>query len=444
MRHAFLRLLSVLVLCLDCTAAATAAPYVYTSLPFSDSVSIIDPVNNTLIGTVHLVKGTSVCFTPAGLAHTPNGAKVYVACLNSPFVFVIDTATNTVAATVSLPDGSRSQHIAIAPDGLKAYVAIQDSSAVGVIDTSTNTLITTITGTGEFGSPHGIAITPDGSKVYASNSVINLATNTITTLEVGSDAIGVVVTPDSKKAYVGNLEGIFVINTMNNTVIKTIPSLAGHLAISPDGAEVWGPELSQGLGVIRTSDDSILGTFPLSVDSMAFTSDGTRVYAVAADASNAVLVINASSKTLITSVANSSTSGYSHITVTPGALGLSVAIDIKPRAFPNCFNIDGNGVIPVAVLGSSSFNVNNVDINTLSFAGLDVRVRGNNTRQCSVEDVSGNFTSPEGAPDGYPDLVCQFVDDPTRWTPDDGTATLTGKLLNGTSFKGIDSICLVP
>jgi hypothetical protein len=95
-------------------------------------------------------------------------------------------------------------------------------------------------------------------------------------------------------------------------------------------------------------------------------------------------------------------------------------------------------------LGSASFNVNNVDMSTLSFAGLDVCVRGNNTQQCSVEDVSGNFASPEGAPDGYPDLVCQFVDDPNLWSPDDGTATLTGKLFDGTSIKGIDSICIVP
>lgn len=87
---------------------------------------------------------------------------------------------------------------------------------------------------------------------------------------------------------------------------------------------------------------------------------------------------------------------------------------------------------------------NNVDMSTLSFAGLDVRVRGNDARQCSVEDVSGDFTVPQGSPDGYPDLVCQFVDDPTRWLPDDGTATLTGKLFDGTSIKGIDSICIVP
>ena len=123
---------------------------------------------------------------------------------------------------------------------------------------------------------------------------------------------------------------------------------------------------------------------------------------------------------------------------------VEVAIDIKPGSDPNCFNVDGNGVIPVAVLGSSDFAVNDVDIDSLSFAGLNVRVRGNDASQCSVEDVSGDFTSPEGAPDGHSDLVCQFIDDPDRWLPDNGTAKLTGELIDGTPFEGTDSICIVP
>jgi hypothetical protein len=121
-----------------------------------------------------------------------------------------------------------------------------------------------------------------------------------------------------------------------------------------------------------------------------------------------------------------------------------VLIDIKPGGDDNCVNINGNGVIPVAVLGSADFDVNDINIDTLSFAGLAVRVKGNDARQCSVEDVSGDFTTPEGAPDGHPDLVCQFVDDPMSWNPGDGTATLTGELLDVTLFEGTDSICIVP
>lgn len=124
---------------------------------------------------------------------------------------------------------------------------------------------------------------------------------------------------------------------------------------------------------------------------------------------------------------------------------ITVAIDIKPGNYPNALNSNGHGVIPVAILGGAHFDVAEIDVSTLSFAGLVVRVKGKGMPQCSVEDVSGDFTNgPEGVPDGYDDLVCHFVDDPATWTVGDGEATLTGQLLDGTPFEGTDSIKVVP
>lgn len=128
----------------------------------------------------------------------------------------------------------------------------------------------------------------------------------------------------------------------------------------------------------------------------------------------------------------------------PGPEQIEVTIDIKPGSYPNCFNINGKGVIPVAILGSADFDVTQIDVSSLEFAGLEVRIKGNETPQCSYEDVSGDFTSPEGAPDGYQDMVCQFVDNPDTWLPNVGTATLTGNLSDGTPIIGTDSICIVP
>ncbi len=128
-------------------------------------------------------------------------------------------------------------------------------------------------------------------------------------------------------------------------------------------------------------------------------------------------------------------------------LPATVSIDIKPGSYPNCFDINGNGVIPVAILGSADFDVTQIDVDTLEFAGLDVRVKGNGTPQCSVDDVSGDFTFPEGAPDGFDDLVCQFVDDAEAWATGDGYAELRGSLLpdyGSTPFSGSDEICLRP
>ena len=86
--------------------------------------------------------------------------------------------------------------------------------------------------------PYGIAVSPDGTKVYVTNlgnnkvSVIDTATNTvITNVPVGSIPIGVAVTPDGSKVYVANQNSnnVSVINTTTNSVIQTV-----NVGISPN------------------------------------------------------------------------------------------------------------------------------------------------------------------------------------------------------------------
>ncbi|WP_243974189.1 hypothetical protein [Vibrio natriegens] len=114
----------------------------------------------------------------------------------------------------------------------------------------------------------------------------------------------------------------------------------------------------------------------------------------------------------------------------------TVLIDIKPGDEPNCFNINGHGVIPVAVLGSEDFDVYDIDTSSLIFGGLEVRIRGNKGPQCSTEDTNG---------DGFMDLVCQFEDNSDYWSPGEADATLIGTLLDTEQpFEGTDSICVVP
>ncbi|MCU7800866.1 MAG: hypothetical protein KZQ70_12155 [gamma proteobacterium symbiont of Lucinoma myriamae] len=126
---------------------------------------------------------------------------------------------------------------------------------------------------------------------------------------------------------------------------------------------------------------------------------------------------------------------YSVWTPTLTALPLTTAIDIKPGSDKNCLNINGHGVIPVAILGSGDFDVTEIDLASLSFGGLEVRVRGNKGPLCSLEYSND---------DEYLDLVCHFEDDATNWNVGNGDATLTGSLYDGVSFEGTDSICIVP
>jgi YVTN family beta-propeller protein len=71
-----------------------------------------------------------------GIAVRPDGKRVYVSTGGDGTVQVIDTATNTIVATV--PVGQRPWNMAITPDGRKLYVACGRSGTVAVVDTETN------------------------------------------------------------------------------------------------------------------------------------------------------------------------------------------------------------------------------------------------------------------------------------------------------------------
>ena len=117
-------------------------------------------------------------------------------------------------------------------------------------------------------------------------------------------------------------------------------------------------------------------------------------------------------------------------------ISMNVEIDIKPGSDPNCFNINGHGVIPVAILGSADLDVRQVDASTCSLEGLSLKVAGkSNKLMAHVEDVNG---------DGYDDLILQIEDVDAAFEEGDTIATLTGKLLDGTTIEGSDTICIVP
>ena len=73
---------------------------------------------------------------------TPDGARAYVTNVGSGSVSVIETATNSVLATVGV--GPSPHGIAISPDGARAYVASHTGTGVSVIQTATNTVQTTV------------------------------------------------------------------------------------------------------------------------------------------------------------------------------------------------------------------------------------------------------------------------------------------------------------
>jgi YVTN family beta-propeller protein len=93
---------------------AQAQPFAYVTNIFADSVSVIDTASNTIVATVPVGR------EPLGVAITPDGTHAYMTNTLSNAVSVIDTATNTVVAPVSV--GSFPFGVAITPDGIHAYV----------------------------------------------------------------------------------------------------------------------------------------------------------------------------------------------------------------------------------------------------------------------------------------------------------------------------------
>ena len=75
-------------------------------------------------------------------------------------------------------------------------------------------------------------------------------------------------------------------------------------------------------------------------------------------------------------------------------LVVAVGIDIKPGSDPNCFNNNGHGVIPVAILGTVDFDVGTVDATTVKLEGLSGRGEGQKEKE-QKEQAHGAFRRRE-------------------------------------------------
>ncbi len=125
--------------------------------------------------------------------------------------------------------------------------------------------------------------------------------------------------------------------------------------------------------------------------------------------------------------------------VTAGSAGkckfTTVDIDIKPGSFPNSINLDSKGVIPVAILSSSTFDATTVVPESASLAGARVMVGKRGKFLCHEEDVNG---------DALFDLVCQFYTVDFMIEPSESVAVLEAETFDGTWIRGEDSVNIVP
>jgi hypothetical protein len=112
----------------------------------------------------------------------------------------------------------------------------------------------------------------------------------------------------------------------------------------------------------------------------------------------------------------------------PCPVAIPVTIDIKPDNFPNSINPRNQGVIPVAILTTATFDATGVDPLSVEFGPAGATEAHG---QGHIEDVDG---------DGDLDLVLHFRTQETGIACGDASASLTGKTVSRQVIQGSDSI----
>jgi YVTN family beta-propeller protein len=218
-------------------AAHPAGALAYVTNSYDDTVSVIDLSSYTVVATV------PVGSLPYGVAVDGVTGNAYVSALAGHTVTVVGP-THAVLATIATdnPHG-----LAVSPDGARVYVGNYYQGTISVIDAATRQVIGQVP---VGGIPVGIAVHPSGSPVYVASFAdrrlvaVDAATLAVVgQVDVGAGAAGVTVTPDGAFAYVANMDdySVSVVRTSDLAVVATVTVGAAPVGIAadPDGQSVF-------------------------------------------------------------------------------------------------------------------------------------------------------------------------------------------------------------
>ena len=141
--------------------------------------------------------------------------------------------------------------------------------------------------------------------------------------------------------------------------------------------------------------------------------------------------------------------------------GDEVLMDIKPGSCPNAFNRGSRGVLPLAILSTASFDVNSIDLNSLTLSRTDgqgvtlILGAGSGLMNIVFDDVATPYVgescechTDEG--DGLPDLMMHIsssaVSEALALNLLDIGAyvelSIQGLFMDGGAFEAVDCIWL--
>jgi YVTN family beta-propeller protein len=308
----------ILVFALAATLALHAATVrIVQTNAAGDSVMLIDPVTNTVVGEIKGIEANH------GAAVAPDGSKFYITNEAESTLDVADA--KTLAVTKHIPLTNHPNNLSVSKDGKRVYVAIvAGAGAVDVIDTTTLTRVKSIRTEGGI---HNTYVTPDGKFVVAGSipgkkiNVIDQRTEEIVWTMPTADGVRPMAfetNPDgsTRRIFVelSNFNGFITVDFATHKVVDTIAapeapagekvteglqgSPAHGLAVTPDGKAL--AVLSKmntrvyfyTLPDLKLSGEVKVGHHP---DWLTFTPDGKRLY-VANAGSNSVSVVDVATR----------------------------------------------------------------------------------------------------------------------------------------------------
>lgn len=296
-------------------AAPASGDRVYTADQNSNTVSVIDPVGNKLLGQIKLGNARPDVLSPLykgeinvhGLGFSPDNKTLIAISNGSNSVTFIETATNKVKGVAYI---GRSPHEGFfTPDGKEAWVVVRGEDYISIIDPNTYKETGRIKTTP---GPGMVLFHPDGKRAFVVSSfnpvmdVIDVGTRKIVKqISVASPFSPFLqFTPDFKEVWmthkdIGKVSRIDTSTLKVNGVFDT-GMITNHLAFAktPDGTMAYVTIGGENAVKVFTMDKTpeLVATIPVGElpHGIWASDDGSRMY-VGLENGDAVDVIDTSS-----------------------------------------------------------------------------------------------------------------------------------------------------
>jgi YVTN family beta-propeller protein len=363
----------------------------YTSDQFSNTVSVIDPSTNTLLGVIKLGDLTPANLSPLykgqllvhGMGFSPDRKTLAVISIGSNSVTFIDTATNAVKHTTYV---GRSPHEAFfRPDGREVWVSIRGEDYIQVLDG------TTFVPTRRVTVPNGPGMTifsPDGKYGYVCSS---FSPETVVIDTVSKEIVGrvrqdspfcpdIAATPDGKQVWL-TLKDVGKTMVFDAkppfAVLKTIDTgaITNHVNIARNrqGQFAYVTVGTENIvKVFRTTDFAQVAAIPVGAlpHGLWPSGDGTRIYVGLENADAVAAIDTLANKVIATIPVGQGPQGVAYV---PGAVpsgdGMANLLPLAEAGKKTQLTLAGTGRSQVTL-----FDQGQVQILQAAVAGLSPRM----------------------------------------------------------------------